>query len=86
MTIKMFLNSHYYYDSNVHIKNYMKSIHVNVCKKIKENLVNELIDMDFDKFNALKLLNKAIERRRNERKGVIVKKSVDDLIKEFVIT
>jgi hypothetical protein len=64
----------------------MKSIHVNVCKKIKENLVNELIDMDFDKFNALKLLNKAIERRRNERKGVIVKKSVDDLIKEFVIT
>lgn len=82
----MFLNSHYYYDSNVHIKNYMKSIHVNVCKKIKENLVNELIDVDFDRIKVMKLLNKAIQRRRNERKGVTVKKSVDDLINAFVRT
>ena len=82
----MFLNSHYYYDSNVHIKNYMKSIHVNVCKKIKENLVNELIDVDFDRIKVMKLLNKAIQRRRNERKGVTVKKSVDDLIDAFVRT
>jgi len=62
----------------------MKSIHVNVCKKIKENLVNELIDVDFDRIKVMKLLNKAIERRRNERKGVIVKKSVDELINAFV--
>lgn len=78
----MFLNLLYNVnDSN--LRNYLKSIHKNFIRETKAELKNKLIAMDFSEETALKLIDNAIERRRQEGRKTTAK-TVDELLKCFV--
>lgn len=78
----MFLNLLYNVnDSN--LRNYVKSIHKTFIKKTKAELKNKLIAMDFSEETALKLIDNAIERRRQEGRKTGAK-TVDELLRCFV--
>jgi len=78
----MFLNLLYNVnDSN--FRNYVKSIHKTFIRKTKAELKNKLIAMDFSEETALKLIDNAIKRRRQEGRKTGAK-TVDELLKCFV--